>query len=80
MADLLGAFGITEEDLALNWLGRLGRKVLAGRLGPRLCVQDHNFSLPVAIRRVMTGADYAVYVAPRSKLIVAMEPDTRRSG
>lgn len=50
------------------------RTVLAGRLGARLIVDGHNFALPVSFWHVGSGLTYDVYLAPRSKVIVAMVP------
>ena len=48
--------------------------VMRGRAGWFLTVEEQSFKFPVQRRHVQNGAPYPVYVAPKAKRIVAMEP------
>jgi hypothetical protein len=48
---------------------------MQGRAGWYLTVADQSFKLPVQYWHVQNEAPYRVYVVPRAKRIVAMEPD-----
>ncbi|HEV7762352.1 MAG TPA: hypothetical protein VGO78_25260 [Acidimicrobiales bacterium] len=48
--------------------------VMRGRAGWYLTVEEQSFKFPVQRWHVQNGATYHVYVAPRAKRIVAMEP------
>jgi hypothetical protein len=46
-----------------------------GRTGWYLAIAGRSFKLPVHFWRVQNDASYRVYVAPRAKRVVSLEPD-----
>jgi hypothetical protein len=88
---LIGGLAVALVATGVNWMIRLRQSaaegavvrysgpvktVMAGRAGMRLVVDGQSFGLPVPFWRIGSGLPYDVYVAPRSKLIVAMVPIT----
>jgi hypothetical protein len=72
----LRSFRRTRQDVALGIARHLSGPVTvrASRGGMRLSIQGEVYRLPVRPLNVQSGLSHHVYLAPRSQVIVAVEP------